>query len=223
MIWYPIGRLVAWAAVIGSALVLSTLVLHGGSLEEYRATLRATFEAFMRAETGTAANAPITLPGGQDATRVTDIAVLTLPPLAAAVWTVIALINLWAAGRIVRASGRVVRPWPNLSSFQLPAFSLIALVGGVAGSAMPGLFGFSAGVIGAAFAMAFALLGLALLHTGTRGTAGRTIMLSATYLLVIIQTWLVIILTAVGVIEFLFGIRARIAEARRQKPLKPSN
>ena len=221
MIWYPIGRLVAWAAVIGAGLVLATIALHGGAVEDYRATLRTTFEAFLRAETNTPSDAPVTIPGGGDAARVTEIAVLTLPPLAAAVWTTIALVNLWVAGRIVRASGRLARPWPDLSAFHLPSFTLMALIGGIVGSALPGLFGFAAGVIGAAFAIAFAMLGLALLHSGTRGATGRTMMLSVTYLLMAIQTWLVLVVTAIGVIEFLFGIRARIAAARPPPPKLP--
>jgi hypothetical protein len=214
MIWYPVGRLVAWAAVIGSALVLATIVLHGGTVEDYRGTLRTTFETFLRAETGAEPGAPIALPGGGDAVRVIEIAVLTLPPLAAAVWTAVALINLWVAGRIVRASGRLARPWPDLSAFHLPGFTLMALIGGVAGSLLPGLFGFAAGVIGAAFAIVFTVLGLALLHAGTRGTAGRTMMLSVTYFLMAVQTWLVLVVTAIGVVEFLFGIRARISAAK---------
>ena len=216
--WYPVGRLVVWAAVIGAALVLLTVVMHGGSVDAYRASLRTTFETFLRAETGTTPGSTATLPGGGDISRITEIAVLALPPLAAAVWTAIALINLWVAGRVVRASGRLARPWPDLSTFTLPAPALIAFVGGVAAAALPGLFGFAAGVVGAAFAIAFTALGLALLHAGTRGRPGRTLMLSTTYFLMAVQTWLVLVIALLGVLEFLFGFRARIAAARPPPP-----
>lgn len=216
--WFPVGRLVTWAAFIGAALVIATLLLHGGSVDDYRATLRSTFEMFLRAETGTAADAPVTLPGGQDAAQLIEMAVVALPPLAAALWTAIALTNLWVGGRVVRASGRLPRPWPDLSAFNLPPLALIALTGGIIATAFPGLFGFSAGVIAASFIIAFTALGLAFLHAATRGTGGRTIMLAAAYFLMAIQTWLVVLIAALGVIEFLFGIRARMRAARPPAP-----
>jgi hypothetical protein len=210
-----------WAAVIGTGLVLITVVMHGGSVDAYRASLRTTFESFLRAETGTAPGSTVALPGGGDIARITEIAVLALPPLAAAVWTAIALINLWVAGRVVRTSGRLARPWPDLSAFNLPAPALIAFIGGIAGAVLPGLFGFAAGVIAAAFAVVFTTLGLALLHSGTRGRPGRAMMLATTYFLMAVQTWLVVVIALLGVVEFLFGFRARIAAARPPPPPKP--
>lgn len=212
--WYPVGRLITWSAAIGSGLVIATILMHGGSIEDYRGVLRATFEEFMRAETGTPADAPITLPGGRDAAQITEIAVIALPPLAAAMWTTVSLINLWVAGRVVRTSGRLPRPWPDLSAINLPPLTLIAFAGGILGAALPGLFGFGAGVIGAAFTIVFTTLGLALLHAGTRGITGRTFMLGLTYFLMAVQTWLIVIVAALGVMELLFGIRARIAASR---------
>jgi hypothetical protein len=60
--WYPIGRLLVWMAAIGAALVLVTVVMHGGSVEDYRATLRTVFDQFLRAETNTPADATVPCP-----------------------------------------------------------------------------------------------------------------------------------------------------------------
>jgi len=210
MTWYPVGRLIVWTAAIGSALVLLTLLMHGGSVEDYRASLRTTFEHFLRVETETPKDAIVTLPGGADASRIIELGVLLLPPLAAALWTSVSLVNLWAAGRIVRASGRLVRPWPDLAAFRLPPLTLLAFIGGLGFSAIPGLFGFAAGVIGAAFTIPFAALGLALLHMGTRGRSARTLTLGAAYFLLFVQNWLIVVIAALGVVEFLFGLRARM-------------
>jgi hypothetical protein len=77
-------------------------------------------------------------------------------------------------------------------------------------------------VVAAAFAVAFSLLGLAFLHAATRGVNGRGMILTVTYVLLAIQTWTVIFLAALGVLEHLFGLRARTAE-RRARPKPPVN
>jgi Predicted membrane protein (DUF2232) len=213
LLWYPVGRLLVWSASIGVALVMVTVLLQGGSVEDYRASLREGLDAFLRIETNTAPDAEVVLPGGGDVAHIREMAVYMLPPLAAAVWTIIAMINLWVAGRVVRASGRLTRPWPDLSAFNLPPLALMALIGGLIGSFMPGLFGFTAGVIAAAFAVLFAALGLAFLHVATRGRPGRGILLGLTYFLLSVLPWLGALLAALGVFEFLIGMRARIAAA----------
>jgi hypothetical protein len=216
MIWYPVGRLLVWCAAISVALAVITFLHHGGSLEDYRASLRGTLSDALRTETPPPAGQP------DDATlaRLIDLAVLILPPLAAAVWPVIAVVNLWSAGRVVRASGRLARPWPDLAQFNLPALTLMALLGGMIGSFLPGLFGFAAGLVCAAFSVLFALLGLALLHVSTRNRPGRGLMLGLTYVLLSVLPWMGAVLATLGVFEFLFGLRARIAAARQ--PSKPT-
>lgn len=221
MNWYPVGRLLVWCAAIGTALVFVTVLIDGGSVDAYRASLRATFDEFLRAETNTPSGSTVALPGGGDISRITELAVIVLPPLAAAVWTIIAIVNLWVAGRVVRASGRLARPWPDLAAFNLPGLTLMALLGGLMGSFLPGLFGFAAGIICAAFAMLFALVGLALLHVSTRGRPGRGLMLGLTYFLLCVLPWIGAVLTALGMFEFLFGLRARIAAAGQ--PTKPTS
>ena len=43
-----------------------------------------------------------------------------LPAAFAIVWLTITLFNLWMAGLIVEASGRALRPWPDLHALELP-------------------------------------------------------------------------------------------------------
>ncbi|MFC5069135.1 DUF2232 domain-containing protein [Flaviflagellibacter deserti] len=218
MDWYPVGRLIIWAALLGAGLVLVTIPLVAGSLDEYRAAIRTTFETFLRVETGTPAGQPVTLPGGGDPTRITELAVLALPPLAAALWSTVSLVNLWVAGRVVRTSGRLARPWPNISEFQLPRFSLLIMLGATAASILPGIAGFTAGILSTSFAIPFAMLGLALIHAGTRGTTGRGLIIGAAYVLLAVQAWTVIILTFIGIAEHVFSIRDRIAISRASNP-----
>jgi hypothetical protein len=220
MSWYPVGRLLVWCAAIGAALVMVTLLVDGGSVENYRASLRGTFNEFFQAATNTPPGSPVAVPGGADIASITELAVIMLPPLAAAVWALIAVVNLWVAGRVVRASGRLARPWPDLAQFNLPGLTLMAVLGGLLASFLPGLVGFAAGVVCAAFAVLFSLLGLALLHVSTRQRPGRALMLGTTYFLLCVLPWMGAVLTALGIFEFLFGVRARIAAVRQ--PPKPT-
>lgn len=217
LVWYPVGRLLVWSASIGVALVMATIVIDGGSVEEYRASLRTALTEMVRVRLDAAQGSR---PSDGEIAQVIEMAAYALPPVVAASWTVVAMINLWVAGRIVRASGRLTRPWPDLSLFNLPALALMALIGGLIGSFLPGLFGFTAGVICAAFAVLFAALGLAFLHVATRGRPGRSILLGLTYFLLSVLPWLGALLAALGVLEFLIGMRARILAA--SLPPKPT-
>ncbi|MGQ4272774.1 DUF2232 domain-containing protein [Terrihabitans sp. B22-R8] len=215
--WYPIGRLLVWIAVLGSSLILLSILMTG-SISDYRDMLRTTFENFLRHETGAAPGAPIVLPGGGDAARVTELAVSALPPVGAAIWTANMVFNLWVAGRIAQASQRLTRPWPDLSAISLPRFVLAAFGVALFGSFIGGPdIGFPFSIVAAALAIVFSLLGLAFLHSATRGVGGRTMILTATYLLLAVQTWTLIFLAALGIAEHVFQLRARLA-ARGRPP-----
>jgi hypothetical protein len=215
--WYPIGRLVLWTAAVGAALVLMTILL-AGSITEYREMLKVMFETFLRQETGTAADAPIVLPGGGDPARLAELAVIALPPLGAAVWTANTLFNLWVAGRVVRASSRLARPWPELPMLTLPGLALPAFALSIAGAMVPGV-GFCFGIIASALAVAFSIQGLACLHAVSRGISGRGLLLTGTYLLLAVQTWTLVFLAILGIAEQMFQLRSRAADrAMRRKP-----
>src|SRR5262249_54774968 len=134
--WYPIGRLVLWAAIIGAALVIIAIPNFGTDKESFQAGLRAAFEHAIQIQSGPSGPAP-----GADMERVIDILVTAIPPAAAVLATLINVFNLWFAGRIVRVSGRLRRPWPNLSALTLPRTTLGALAIAIAGAFLPDLTG----------------------------------------------------------------------------------
>lgn len=209
--WYPVGRIVVWSAAIGTALVIITIPVLASSLDEYRAALRTTFEAFLREETGTAPGAPIELPGEGDADRLINFVVTILPPLGAATWTAVTMLNIWLAGRIVKASGLLRRPWPDIAAFRLPRYTPAVFMAAMIGTLLAGFAGFAAEILTATMTVVFAALGLALIHVGTRGTRGRGLMLFFTYFLIAVQTWTLLVLAIVGLAEHTFDLRARIA------------
>src|SRR5262245_5375065 len=104
--WYPVGRLVLWAAVIGTLIAAAFIANFGTDQASLQAELRKTYERFLR-----------------DQSRV-DLLVMAAPPAAAVFTTIINLCNLWLAARAVKVSSRLNRPWPDISAMALPASAL---------------------------------------------------------------------------------------------------
>jgi hypothetical protein len=197
--WYPVGRLVVWAALIATLLMVAVAVQAGADIERFRADLRILFERFLQAQS----RAP-------DA-EVLDVLVLAAPPMAAMFLTFTHLLNLWLAGRIVKVSGRLRRPWPDIAAMQLPGFTPMLLVVSIVGGFLPGFVGFACGVLAATLLMAYAVLGFAVLHAITRGMDSRGVLLAGVYAVVGIFHLPLLVMTLVGIAETLLDLRARIA------------
>ncbi len=218
--WYPVGRLVVWAAILGAVVVLIAIPNFGLDADSFRGGLRRVFERVLRAQTGAADDAPLQLPGISDTGRVLDLLVVLIPPVAAVLSTLTSLINLWLAGLIVRLSGRLKRPWPKISAMTFPSYAPALLALAVAGTFLPDLIGIGSGILSASLLVAYALLGLAVMHALTVGINGRGFMLTGTYLTLGLFGWPVLLMALLGLIETLFTLRARLA-AKRGPPPKP--
>lgn len=204
--WYPVGRLVVWCALIGTALVAAIIPIMAGDLEAFRGALR---EIFSKAIQNAGAGGQPPLPGGRDPQTFVDAFVAVAPGLMATSWMMSALFNLWLAARICRSSGRLVRPWPDLPSFELPRGAALGLAAGFVGSFLPGLPGVVGGLLVATFVLAFTLLGLAVLHVLTRGIGPRFLVLCALYAVLLILPWASVFVAGLGISEQIFQIRRR--------------
>jgi hypothetical protein len=124
-------------------------------------------------------------------------------------------LNLWLAARITVTSGRLHRPWPVLKSTELPPMTLAALSAAIGLCFAGGLLAILAQAITAALLMAYALTGLAVLHTLTLGLKSRTLWLSCTYaVLVVSGGWLLITMVILGLADAIFGLRQRYLQGR---------
>jgi hypothetical protein len=212
MEWYPIGRLVFWAAIIG-ALVIAVAVLNFGTDKEtFQTEIRSAFERALRAQGQTQ------IPGRADTGRVIDILVVALPPAAAVLLTILNTFNLWLAARVVKVSGRLRRPWPDLSMMTLPNFTPGVLAAAIAGSFLPDLAGLLAGVLAASLFMAYAIMGFAVLHAVTRTMSGRTFALIGAYFAVVVFGWPILAMSMLGLAESAFNLRARFASPAAGPP-----
>ncbi len=111
--WYPPGRLVMWAAILGALIVVAAIPNFGGDADSFRSGLRATFERILRAQMQTPADSPVEMSGVNTA-RLIDFLVMTVPPAAAVLATITNTFNLWLAAprrrRLRPAAAAVARP-----------------------------------------------------------------------------------------------------------------
>jgi hypothetical protein len=218
--WYPVGHLVVWAAILGAGVVVAGMLHFGTDEESFRASLRSFMERMLRGGPRTP-TLPTELPKGVDMGRVIDFLVVALPPTAAVVTTITNLLNLWLASRVARISGRLRRPPSELASMLFPAYAPALIAAAVAVSFIPGLIGSFGTVFTASLLMAYAILGLAVMHAITRGMASRPFALGGLYAVLIFFGWPVLILSMLGLADTAFNIRGRVAA--RSGPPPPGN
>ena len=69
-------------------------------------------------------------------------------------------------------------------------------------------------VVAAALIMAYALTGFAVLHTLTLALKNRSLWLSCAYAVVIVFSWPVLVIAALGLADAVFGFRQRYLQGR---------
>jgi hypothetical protein len=208
--WYPPGRLVIWAAVLAALVVVVAIPNFGTDAESFRAGMREALTRLLRVETG----APTRMISG------IDFLVAVLPPAAAVLATIINLFNLWLAASVVKFSGRLARPWPQIAMMNFPRSLLAALVIVSGLSFLGGLVGILAGVVAASLLMAYGVLGFAVLHAITQGMNGRGFLLGGSYAAALLLGRPVLAFCLLGLIESAADLRARVARTRGPPSLR---
>jgi hypothetical protein len=217
--WYPPGRLVLWAAALGAGVVTIALLQIGADDDTIRNGLKAGLERIFRLQTGAAADEPLSLPGIPEPGRLLDVFAAVMPLVAAMAGVLILVLNLWIAGRVVKLSGRLVRPWPDIPAMTFPRWAPALLAAAAILSFAPDLVGLIASLFAASLMVAFAMLGFAVLHALTRGLSGRTAMLGGAYAFVVVLGWPALVAVLLAVAEQIFKWRAKLAG--RVPPLPP--
>jgi hypothetical protein len=211
--WYPPGRLVVWSAVLGALVVIVAIPNFGVDADSFRAGLRDALNTIMRVNNGTSARI------GSNTERLLEILVNAIPPAAAVLATITNLLNLWLAGRVVKFSGRLARPWPHLSSMTFPPLMTAALGVAIILSFLDGMLGIVGGIVAASLLLAYGVLGFAVLHAITQGMSARPLVLSITYAGVFLLGWPMLALCLLGLIDTAIGLRGRVS-AKRGPPTR---
>jgi hypothetical protein len=213
--WYPVGRIVLWAALISAAVVALVILTIATEEAALRATLRKTFEPLLTR----GGRSPVGADSPAFVRMLVEYPERVLPQAASVLTTIVTVFSLWLAGRIVRTSQRLVRPWPDISAMTFPRGALALLAGALIGALiLPGLSGIFASMLSGSLLTAYGLLGLAVLHAVTFGLNGRGFILAGVYGGIVVFGWPILILAIVAVADQLFNLRGRTAGPRLPPP-----
>jgi hypothetical protein len=209
--WFPVGGIVAVAALIGAlagaGVMASVIVVYGG----YRKGVESLASELIP-DLRNALDGVMTLPSGVSIEDFAAMIVRLSPAALAAATCLMFCANLYAGARAVQLSQRLQRPWPNLpEALILPQFlglGLIACVGLALSLRSSGAYVAWIGV--GALGCAYVMQGLAVIHSLSRGLPVRIPALVALYLgCMVTARWSLPSLAVVGLVESLLSLRAR--------------
>ena len=157
---------------------------------------------------------PEAAPVSEESEHWVDALVALAPAAGAAVTLLTLALNLFLAAKITATSGRLRRPWPDLRMVSLPPMTLAALCVAIAFCFAGGLLGIFGEIVASAMTMAYAFTGFAVLHTLTLGLRSRAFWLATSYAIVIVFSWPVLAIAALGLADAAFGLRQRYLRTR---------
>ncbi|SDP62615.1 Predicted membrane protein [Filomicrobium insigne] len=206
--WYPVGRLIVWTALIAIVLSVGMLMLLGQDVDSLKRALREFIQRVVEQgmpDQGTVKSAI----SDAELDTITDISLKLLPAITVMSIMGTLLFNLWLAGRITLATGRLRRPWPDLATITYPSGIPLLLAISVIGAAYaPGMLGLFSSAAAGAIYFAYILLGLAILHYITRGNAWRPLILWSVYFaFLVLNTGFSLILVVMALLEPFSPIR----------------
>ena len=205
--WFPVGRMVATAALLAGLSALLILVLMGADVEALSKAMTTFVETFVKSELPGLPGAPTI--AQEQIPQIAEVTLRLLPGALALSIMITILLSLWIAGRITLASGRLERPWPDLSAMTLPSSASFVLAAALAISFAGGFAGLAAGAFAGSYFFAFAMMGLAVAHFVTRGSPWRGFTLAGLYAMLYVYSFsTTLILAFIGLCETLLGYRA---------------
>lgn len=203
--WYPVGRILLWISVSAALTTTVALLALGTDAVSITSGLRRGL---------------LMMIGPSDATATGEIEQLVstlvkIMPAGAAIGAMMMLtLNLWLAAKTTAMSGRLHRPWPDLKMTALPPLTLAALCAAIAFCFAGGLPAILAQIMTTVLMLAYALTGLAVLHTLTLALKGRALWLGCTYAIVVLFVWPVAVMAVLGLADAIFGLRQRYLQGR---------
>ncbi|WGR92400.1 DUF2232 domain-containing protein [Bradyrhizobium sp. ISRA443] len=203
--WYPVGRILLWVAAFAVVTTAGTLLTLGWDAQTIASELRRGLLKVFSAGN---------VQSSDKIEQLVKLLVVVAPIAATVVAMVTLTVNLWLAGKVTQISGRLNRPWPELRSTALPPMTLVALLVAIGLSFVGGLLAILAQIVTTALVIVYTLVGFAVLHTVTLSLTNRGFWLGCAYTAVVVFTWPIAAMVALGIADTLFGLRQRYLRSR---------
>jgi hypothetical protein len=210
--WYPLGSLSLWAGGMSVLLTLAGALMLGADYEGYHSTVEKLVEGAFNG--GLAEEIDGLRSIGENGLSIKDIARFVasiVVPMSAAASTLLTLVIMLVAAKLVALSGRLPRPLPQMArAFVLPRATLLGLVASFAIAPFSGWPRFVALALAATIAMLLAMQGLATAHVLVWRVAARPLILGMGYAMIVVaEPWMAAALAMLGLAELVFSLRAR--------------
>jgi hypothetical protein len=209
--WYSFGRIVILTAIMTALLTVLSVLMASGSVAEYQVTIKSVIEMYFRHELKLAPDAALVWPDGSSVQPAINMFAYMMPTLAGILWMSVQLFNLWLAATMTALINPHARPLPNFHQFSLPRWSGLLIIGGIILTSFSNEIHLFGSTLATAVIVCFALLGLCVVHAGTRGVKGRVFILLAVYFFLAVQGWPLLLLALLGGAEHMLSLRSRIA------------
>lgn len=209
--WYPPGLLLAWLGLYCAGAFVAVAAVLGAGLEarinEYLAVFREMLSEGREAQAQGAVDAMFAT-----FARVFPFVVVTW-------WIILLAANAALAQKILVRMGRNLRPSPDFRAAMLPPWLLPVVVAAAAVALLTsGWLGFVATNLALILCVPYFLAGLAVLHAISVRWPGRTAILIASYLLLGVFGWPVLLVTGLGMVEHWAGLRQRLGFQPKDGP-----
>jgi hypothetical protein len=133
-------------------------------------------------------------------------------------WLLVLAVNGALAQGLVGRMGRGRRPAPQMAELELPRWMAPALAVGLAAAYLaPGDLGFAAQNLAMVLLLPFFFAGLAVVHAFVRHRAARGVLLAVFYGAIVLFTWLAVLVTGLGLLDQLAGLRRRFIAGGRDR------
>ena len=202
--WYPPGRVLGVIALIAGCVGSIAIFSIATNIDDLQSRVREFVGQFATVLAERGVNFPggeVRNPTDQQLDELSRLMTRSFGARIATVWMMIACLNLWIGASIAQASGKLQRPWPDLSLMVLPRETPLAFVAAIGLSFLPGMAGLVAACFASAIFFAYVFLGLAFLLKVTRGKSARPFFLGAAYAALLLFMQAPFIIAIIGIAE----------------------
>jgi hypothetical protein len=198
MIWYPLSGILLRMMLM----LLGGFIVTGLAVGYDQAKIAEAFAAMFR---DIMADGGATIPSDEDLRRYSETYTSMLPAIFSGMWLLGHVLIMHLSAVLTARMGRLARPAEDIAAnIILPKEALAIPLFGIIGMMLLGSPGIEVAALATGLGIAgFAMVGLGVLHTMTRGKPGRGAILMLSYLLLLVFGFPVFVLAVMGAIRAL--------------------